>query len=147
MTTVNEINMAKWIVALRSGKYRQTKGKLRARLGGGMCCLGVACDISGLGKWEPSESDTDRRLYVVGDREEDGEALPPSVAQWLFGDIQADANPSLKNPRAGKRWGDEVIHCAEANDDAGLKFPAIADALEVTYLPGKKAEEVLAVQS
>ena len=37
------------IAALQSGKYTQTKGRLRD--GDAFCCLGVACDISGIGKW------------------------------------------------------------------------------------------------
>lgn len=39
----------KWLEALESGKYEQTIGALRDSKG--FCCLGVACDISGLGDW------------------------------------------------------------------------------------------------
>ena len=39
----------KWLEALRSGKYRQTRGKLKSR-NGAFCCLGVLCDIQGA-KW------------------------------------------------------------------------------------------------
>lgn len=42
---------AKWIAALRSGKYQQTQKTLRDATG--YCCLGVLCDVLGLG-WEPS---------------------------------------------------------------------------------------------
>lgn len=41
---------AKWLEALRSGKFKQAKGTLREEppQGGiGYCCLGVACEISG----------------------------------------------------------------------------------------------------
>lgn len=40
----------RWVAALRSGEYRQTRGELRDAAG--FCCLGVACDISGTGKWD-----------------------------------------------------------------------------------------------
>ena len=40
----------KWLAALRSGEYEQATGELRDAVG--FCCLGVACDISGVGKWE-----------------------------------------------------------------------------------------------
>lgn len=40
---------AKWIEALRSGKYKQGRGRLQRD--GGFCCLGVLCDILGA-KWE-----------------------------------------------------------------------------------------------
>lgn len=38
---------AKWVEALRSGKYRQNKNFLKHRFGGttSFCCLGVACEI------------------------------------------------------------------------------------------------------
>lgn len=41
-----------WVKALRSGKYEQAKGTLKQTDGGReqFCCLGVACDISGLGE-------------------------------------------------------------------------------------------------
>lgn len=37
---------AKWLEALRSGKYKQ--GKEFLKRGNKFCCLGVLCDISGL---------------------------------------------------------------------------------------------------
>ena len=50
----------KWLAALRSGKYQQAKAALH-RQGDGFCCLGVLCDVSGLGKWEPVSTDTKLR--------------------------------------------------------------------------------------
>lgn len=41
---------AKWVAALRSGKYKQAKGTLND-CGGGYCCLGVLLDVSGRGDW------------------------------------------------------------------------------------------------
>lgn len=40
---------AKWVEALRSGRYSQTRGALRDE--DGYCCLGVLCDVQGR-KWE-----------------------------------------------------------------------------------------------
>lgn len=40
---------AKWIKALRSGKYKQKRGRLRGNEG--FCCLGVLCDLVGT-HWE-----------------------------------------------------------------------------------------------
>lgn len=34
---------AKWVAALRSGEYKQAKGRLRD--GDAYCCLGVLCDL------------------------------------------------------------------------------------------------------
>lgn len=138
---VDEINMAKWIVALRSGKYTQGHGRLRDGVGQ-MCCLGVLCEISGLGEW--------KNLVGIGPAFESAEdvltEVPPiDVAAWLF-PVTADSsmsirknNPRIRNPETG-----EEIECADANDNHEWDFTKIANALESTYLPGKKAEEILA---
>ncbi len=39
-----------WIEALRSGKYSQAREALHTSKG--YCCLGVLCDISGIGAWD-----------------------------------------------------------------------------------------------
>jgi len=41
--------MKKWITALKSGKYKQTRGTLKGKRG--YCCLGVLCDIHDDTKW------------------------------------------------------------------------------------------------
>lgn len=41
---------AKWIAALTSGEYEQTRNYLR-RVGGGYCCLGVLCEVMDPGQW------------------------------------------------------------------------------------------------
>lgn len=41
----------RWVAALRSGEYQQTRGTLRDD--NGFCCLGVACDLYyGRDRWE-----------------------------------------------------------------------------------------------
>lgn len=42
----------KWLTALRSGKYEQTKGTLHVQ-GNGYCCLGVLCDVVDSSRWNP----------------------------------------------------------------------------------------------
>ena len=42
--TMNPELKQKWIEALRSGDYKQTKEKLRRW--GGYCCLGVLCEVA-----------------------------------------------------------------------------------------------------
>lgn len=44
---------AKWIEALRSGKYKQGRGYLRT-IDGGYCCLGVLCDVMDSSEWGES---------------------------------------------------------------------------------------------
>ncbi len=41
---------ARWIAALRSGEYKQARGKLRD--GNAMCCLGVLCDVADPRGWK-----------------------------------------------------------------------------------------------
>lgn len=41
---------AKWVEALRSGKYKQGRGTLR-RKNGTFCCLGVLCDVESPDGW------------------------------------------------------------------------------------------------
>lgn len=136
MAKVNEVNMAKWIVALRSGKYRQAFRALHTP--NGFCCMGVACDISGLGEWVADQKGM--LSYRVapangGLVSESAGILPSSVASFFLGDMTFGES---HNPRMGD------ISCSAANDVAGWDFNHIADGLEGTYLPGKKAEEILA---
>lgn len=76
------------VEALRSGKYVQTKGQLRSVSSLAskppltFCCLGVACEISGLGGWEgPTEN---YRVEEKGEAAEmSGTHLPRAVREWL----------------------------------------------------------------
>ena len=45
------------VFALRSERYQQTRGQLRVNnsYGSCFCCLGVACDVSGLTEWRDIE--------------------------------------------------------------------------------------------
>lgn len=44
----------KWVEALRSGKYKQTRGTLKNNEG--FCCLGVLCEINGIDMTVQSEA-------------------------------------------------------------------------------------------
>lgn len=65
---------AQWVAALRSGEYQQTTGALRRptpEVGQlAFCCLGVLCDISGIGQWSDA--------FYAGD----GGTLPDPVSAW-----------------------------------------------------------------
>jgi hypothetical protein len=101
---------AKWIEALRSGKYEQAVGALRQ--GDGYCCLGVLCDISGLGEWRTGEDgDT---YYAVADQ---SPITYPSQAILEWSGLN-NGNPLT--PRG---------HIANLND-GGVAFADIADVIE-----------------
>lgn len=65
------------VVALRSGDYEQAHHRLRVR--DDFCCLGVACDRSGLGEWKKSGTEW---FYVIGGVYE-SHCLPDLVREQL----------------------------------------------------------------
>lgn len=48
---MNQDVKAKWVAALRGGKYQQGQGYLRTKKDK-FCCLGVLCDVIHPEKWE-----------------------------------------------------------------------------------------------
>lgn len=140
---VNKENVRKWVAALRSGEYEQTKGALR-RDGGdsgrvGYCCLGVACDVSGLGEWVQASEDGEQEYgydilayrvegYAENDINYDAEAvMHPAVRDWLG---VPDLNPDVYQP--GSDGG--AYPLAYFNDTESLDFAAIADLIEHEFL-------------
>jgi hypothetical protein len=100
---------ARWVAALRSGKYEQGFGCLRRD--DRYCCLGVLCDVAGGGEWIPPFDDG-LRPYNAGTRDGYGTtALPPSVMMRYDISIR-----------------DEAI-LIDANDE-GKSFADIADLIE-----------------
>lgn len=102
---INVKNMKTWVKALRSGKYKQGKGQLR--FDNTFCCLGVACDISKLDKWNKKWFYSEEHL-----------ALPHSVRDWL--------GLRSKDPTVGSK-------CLSAYNDDGKTFQEIADIIEREY--------------
>lgn len=114
-------NRQKWIDALQSGEYPQTGGALRDEIG--FCCLGVACDVSGLGEWQRTKRRNSASYgysYQVNEESEAG-ALPNAVREWL-GLRLADGEYTT---RLGKS-----ATLAELNDMYGGTFDSIADFIE-----------------
>jgi hypothetical protein len=105
---------ARWVEALRSGRYEQIQKWLHTETG--YCCLGVLCDLSGLGQWQGRTMGRDNFFaFVEHDKVYDaqsGDGFPTGgVDQW-----------------AGLDFGRyEVI--AKMNDD-GKSFSEIADWIE-----------------
>ena len=118
------------VAALRSGKYRQTKGKLH---GGSntYCCLGVACAVSGVGKYEKL-SRSDRAYVYTGPSDElfheDMELPIPVRDHFGFSDCLGRRKDE-KNLIFGTKEHESL---ANAND-AGIKFTEIADYIEKNW--------------
>ena len=104
-TEETKSNRKKWVEALRSGKYEQTKGTLKTE--DKFCCLGVACDISGLAGWTDDDLYMRRLSY-----------LPIDVADWL----------GLEDREGAFRIGNELVYLSALNDK-GYTFEMIANII------------------
>jgi hypothetical protein len=107
-------NAKKWVVALRSGKYKQGCFTLRS-IDDKYCCLGVACDIA----IQNGVSVSVHRDEVHGRYEYDdsGAGLPVTVMDWL----------GLTTQTGFYNKHDGLIR---DNDSLHLSFKRIADIIE-----------------
>lgn len=97
---------AKWVEALRSGKYQQGNGSLRE--GDKYCCLGVACDLVNSDAWLPVAEG----LYTFKHEGERHMMIWPLAVQTMFGLDYAQSN---------KLWN---------MNDSSQSFAEIADYIE-----------------
>lgn len=116
-------NAKKWVKALRSGKYKQTKYQLceLASKGKpkGFCCLGVACELAikdGV-KLTIGVDENDRSIRTYSDR---ASSLPNVVADWL----------GLNDDLGGFDLRIEEQDCLAELNDKGLSFKQIAKVIE-----------------
>ena len=109
-----------WVEALRSGKYAQVTGALKSMRGAGMCCLGVACDISGLGGWETDAFSSEPGYLTETSYEK--MKLPLEVQEWLG---LATFWGTFDDPTATS--GTEELYQL---NDSGTTFAEIADIIE-----------------
>ncbi len=116
-------NVWKWIKALRSGKFKQTKNVLCRTKGKerSYCCLGVACKILKC-KEENSFDDFYNSGIVLFDGQ--GEDLPDGVVKKLgLKDCTGGFDRYIKN-------GDTITRLSDMNDTQKAKFTTIADKIE-----------------
>lgn len=98
----------KWVEALRSDRFTQTKRFLRTKEG--FCCLGVACELyreENGGEW------TDAYTGIAF--ESSVKTLPDKVKDWLH----------LRSDNGSFRQG-----CLSQQNDQGMTFAEIADLIE-----------------
>lgn len=118
-------NAKKWVAALRSGKYSQTKSYLHALednevdVPAGYCCLGVACDLyqDEVGNLETTIEDEGWVRYNAS-----GAHLPIEVVDWLG---LTDSHGNFVNFEEDKVWSSLV-----SMNDNGCTFAEIADKIE-----------------
>jgi hypothetical protein len=105
---------SKWVAALRSGEYKQTKDTLRDL--NGFCCLGVLCDLHSKESGNQWERQGSAYLRYLGEENH----VPSEVGSWA----------GITNV-----WGTKVV-IGDANselsghNDDGRTFYEIADAIE-----------------
>lgn len=107
---VNIKELKKWIAALDSGEYKQTRGYLQDEVG--YCCLGVACKVL-----IPLTRQEFKGLYLSG-------SLPysqPFSPEWL-----GDINNDFYNRTGGS--------LSSLNDSGEYSFADIATLLELVYI-------------
>lgn len=111
----------KWIAALTSGKFRQTKNQLTRRRS--HCCLGLACHILR----EPLDLKVSEAAITAGGTVYNGDMyrLPDKVKRAL-------GMHAVCGGLKGEADGDDGFSgdcLAELNDDYGFKFTDIAKLL------------------
>ena len=99
--------LAEWTAALRSGKYKQAKGKLRD--GDCFCCLGVLCDLMEPAGWEANDETGGRWFGPTEDC--DMEEIPLRLEAAL--------------DRPGDTYGS-----LSTKNDVGATFHEIADLID-----------------
>lgn len=115
-------NAKKWVDALRSGEFKQTKGCLQDA--DGYCCLGVACDLySKVHNISWASGLLDRKNFLDA-----SQYLPSVVVAWLG---LKDFSGSVFN-----RKEDGSVECKvcllDLNDRKNFTFEEIAKVIEET---------------
>jgi hypothetical protein len=102
---------SKWVVALRSGEYRQIASRLRRN--DTYCCLGVLCDLHS----KATGREWDDTFYSGS-----YDVLPRSVVEWA----QLDStNPNVT-------YEGKLMSLSNLNDDHECNFSIIADVIEAS---------------
>jgi hypothetical protein len=125
---------AKWLQALKSGEYRQTRDTLRSP-NNGYCCLGVLCDVynkevGGYWQWEHGSSETYSFAIEVDDDNggitfDSAETeLPLCVMEWAGLD---DVNPQAETIN---EEGEIAYDTLAGLNDSGHDFKFIADVID-----------------
>lgn len=115
------------MAALRSGEYKQTRGALSR--GDEFCCLGVACEISGLGTWSESDSELAPRIFMTVSHA-DHMILPSGVMKY-YG--FSESNPTV-------RHNDRDYSLGGLNDRY-VSFEEIAAIIEKNFLQDDNANQ------
>jgi hypothetical protein len=117
---VNPEIKARWVTALRSGRYRQGAGSLKTTIRGKVshCCLGVLCELA-REDGVVVEKVTGPRSYFGSDAEQSASVLPRAVQAWAG----LPYDPAVKSPLG-------VSMKLSQLNDSGTSFYRIAGYVE-----------------
>lgn len=120
---MNQYVKNKWIIALRSGEYKQTCERLRYK--DSYCCLGVLTDL--YDKYIQNDNhewyEEDGKYGYVSDGCIFEATLPESVMKWAG---LKECNPTVREERMGL----PITSLAYLNDNEDLDFNQLADIIE-----------------
>lgn len=108
----------KWVQALRSGKYKQTRDVLQNK--DGYCCLGVLCDISPTKIPKIINYDLFINGYLLGDQR--------SIKDWAG--VKTDSG--LIGKPTNSISMNELDSLVVMNDN-GFSFDEIADIIQILW--------------
>lgn len=111
----------KWVEALRSGRYKQSMRELRNVRG--YCCLGVLCEISGLGEWR--ENNVNNYLHAF-DFLNATTILPEQVQELV--EMKNPNGEIMDSANTNTRYDENV--CLATMNDRGSSFEDIAKVIE-----------------
>jgi hypothetical protein len=123
-STMNQQIKARWIEALRSGKYGQTTSHLSDKEG--FCCLGVLCDLyiqdhPTTSEWRQYEEDSPFNVFACNintdNRQSNHEVLPYEVAKWAGFDKEETYPTAIKMTTGDTINCDVVVRSADLCDD------------------------------
>ena len=118
---------AKWVAALRSGKYTQGRGALR-RTNGEMCCLGVLCDILAPDDWAPPpEKGINPDCFRHGGVIDTPSQRLREMAGFPSVKFSQPSESVFATPKVSLGGDSDFLW---AFNDAGATFSEIADAIE-----------------
>ena len=128
----NKKDIRKWIEALRSGKYKQSKLSLQSAEG--FCCLGVACDI-----FIPQDKKVLNGEFLAGGFP-DFQTHAPDWLKYINNDFASKTlivNECYQSTSLSNMNDDLSIRDADLyNNNLSMNFDEIADMIQLVYLEG-----------
>ena len=127
----------RWVEALRSGEYAQTKGRLQRVVPGdhgepeGFCCLGVLCELAVADGVIPPAIRSDLLGTGMYGKIGVNSTLPDEVQEWAGVEV---ADPRLEPTQTT---------ASDLNDNEGKTFEELAEAIKLTYLAPRRGDKVL----